>query len=164
MGEQDFREYYRHLRDEQLGQILTDKQDLVPEALNALENEVQSRKLAPAEPTGWTRQVDSDQCVESLEDYEQYRRLVEQRRFVRRYVYIIAMAPFILGLIFGKSRFENSTAFIVLTLGWAMCFAGWGILVNARFLAFKCPQCTNRFGSRQECFCCGFPRSAKRVR
>jgi hypothetical protein len=161
MGEQAFREYYRHLSDEQLGQILADKQDLVPEAVNALKEEAQSRNVALPEPTRWTQQADSDERVESLEDYDQYRRLVEQRRFVRRYVYIIAMAPFVLGLIFGKARFENSMVFIVLTLGWAMCFAAWGIVVNARFLAFKCPQCMNRFGSRQECFSCGFPRSAK---
>lgn len=40
MGEQTFREYFRHLSDEQLGQILADKQNLVPEAVNALQNEV----------------------------------------------------------------------------------------------------------------------------
>jgi hypothetical protein len=162
MGEQAFREYYRHLSDEQLSQILADKQDLVPEAVNALQDEVQSRNVALPEPTRWIRQADSDERVESLEDYNQYRKLVEQRRFARRYVYIIAMAPFVLGLIFGKARFENSIVFIVLTLGWALCFAVWGIVVNTRFFAFKCPQCMNRFGSRQECFSCGFPRSAKR--
>lgn len=162
MSEQGFREYYRHLSDEQLGQILADKQDLVPEAVNALQNEVQSRNVVMPEPTRrWTRQADSDERAESMEDYDSYQRLVEQRRFVRRYVYIIAMAPFVLGLIFGKARFENSMVFIVLTLGWAMVFAAWGIFVNARFLAFKCPQCMNRFGSRKECFSCGFPRSAK---
>lgn len=161
MGEQAFREYYRHLSDEQLSQILANKQDLVPEAVNALQDEVQRRHLSEPEPVRWTRSIDSDERVESLQDYDRYRNLVEQRRFARRYVYIIAMAPFVLGLIFGKARFENSIVFIVLTMAWAMFFAAWGIVVNTRFLAFKCPQCMNRFGSRQECFTCGFPRSAK---
>ena len=166
MGEQVFREYYRHLSDEQLDQILADKQDLVPEAIKALDDEVQSRNLAPPQPTRWTRQADSDERVESLEDYNQYRTLVERKRFVRKYLYFIALAPFVFGLLvgrfFGIAALENSIVFIVLSLGWAMCLAGYGLFVNIRFLAFKCPQCFNRFGARKECFNCGFPRSAKR--
>jgi uncharacterized membrane protein YhaH (DUF805 family) len=58
MNEEAFREHYRCLTDDELAQILADKQDLVPEAVTALDCEVQRRHLAPPESPRWTRQAE----------------------------------------------------------------------------------------------------------
>jgi hypothetical protein len=95
-----------------------------------------------------------------LEDYDEYQKLLERKNTYGRYWYLIAMAPFVLGLILGRNSFANSLVFIAITLSWAMCVAVYFFILNARFLGFKCPQCSQGFGRGPECFNCGFPRSA----
>lgn len=159
MSKETFRQHYEQLTDDELAQILADKQDLVPEAVQALDQEVQRRHFVLPEPPKWTRQPGAEERVESLEDYDEYRRLFERKKTFGRYWYLVAMGPFVLGLVLGRSAFANSIVFIVITLSWAMCVAVYGLNLNARFLGFKCPQCSQGFGRGAECFNCGFPRS-----
>jgi hypothetical protein len=86
---------------------------------------------------------------------------LERKKTFRKYWYLVAMGPFALGLLVGRTLFENSMVFIFITLSWAMCVAIYGLILNARFLGFKCPQCSQGFGRGAECFNCGFPRSAR---
>lgn len=160
MNQQSFREYYENLSDDQLQQIMADRKDLVPEAVVALESEIRKRQLKPLDPPHWVRQSDSDERVYSLNDYPAYQKLDQRRRVVRRYMYFIALAPFVIGLVLGRNTLGNSLVFIVLSMGWAMCAAAYGIYINFRFLGFKCPQCSQSFGRGEECFSCGFPRNA----
>ena len=59
MNEVAFREHYRSLTDGELAQILADKQDLVPEAVTALDCEVQRRHLSPPESPRLTGPAES---------------------------------------------------------------------------------------------------------
>lgn len=161
MSEEAFRQYYAQLTDDELARVLADKQDLVPEAVGALDQEVQRRHVVlPAAPQ-WTRHPGSDESVGALEDYDAYRNLVERKKTFRRYWYLLAMGPFVLGLALVRAKVENSVLFMIVTLGWAMCVALYGLILNTRFLGFHCPQCSQSFGRGAECFNCGFPRSRK---
>lgn len=161
MSLEDFRKYYEQAKGDELGQVLKDKQDLVPEAAEALDQEIRKRQFVMPEPPRWTRQPGSEECVESLEDYSEYRNLLERKKTFGRYWYLVAMGPFVLGLALGKTLFENSMVLIVVTLSWATCVAVYGLTLNVRFLGFRCPQCSQGFGRGSECFNCGFPRSMK---
>ncbi len=158
MGEKAFRQYYEQMTDDQLAQVLADKQDLVPDAVEALDREVQRRNLVPATPN-WTRQPGSDKPVESLQDYDEYRSLSKRRKTFGRYGCLVALGPLVVGLVVGRTAVENSLVFMIVTLSWAICVAVYGLVLNARYLSFLCPQCLQRFGRRAECFNCGFPRS-----
>ena len=159
MSVETFRKSYEQLTDDELAQVLADKQDLLPEAAEALDREVQRRQFVMLEPPQWTQHPGSEASVESLEDYEEYRVLIAKRKTFGRYWYLLAMGPFVLGLVLGRKSFENSVVFITVTLSWALCVALYGVILNARFLGFKCPQCSKGFGRGPECFNCGFPRS-----
>ena len=98
MSEIAFRKRYEQLTDNELALVLADKQDLLPEAALALEQEVQRRKFVMPESPQWTRQPGSKERVASLEDYDEYQRLLEKKNTFGRYWYLIAMAPFALGL------------------------------------------------------------------
>ena len=158
MNEESFQTHYQGLTDDQLLQILADKADLVPEAAAALDSEIRKRKLQPLEPQRWFRQAGSIEQVQSLGDYCDYRQLSQRRKTVGRYWYFLAMGPFVAGLVLGGKTFDNSVVFIPLTLAWAMCVAVYCLYISSRFLAFRCPQCNERFGRGSECFSCGFPR------
>ena len=160
MNERDYQNYYEQLTDDQLVQVLADRQDLVPEAAAALDEEVQKRQLKLPEPPHWTRGPGSTEPVTSLEDYGEYQQLVARKRAVSRYVYLLAFAPFALGLAFARKAFENSIVLISLCCAWMLVAVVYGIVINIRFLDFKCPQCSDKFGSEGECVTCGFPRSA----
>ncbi len=155
-----FQEHYEQLTNDELAQVLAGKEDLVPEALKALNREVEKRNFVMPESPQWSRRPGSEERAKSLEDYEEYRTLLERKRTFGRYWYLVAMGPFVLGLLLGKTLFENSIVFIFITLAWAMCVAIYGLILNAHFLGFKCPQCSQSFGRGGECFNCGFPRSA----
>ncbi|MGA3135520.1 MAG: hypothetical protein ABSC88_05965 [Terracidiphilus sp.] len=159
MSEEAFRKHYEQLTDNELAQVLADKQDLVPEAAQALDQEVQRRHFVMPEIPQWTRQPGSVERVKSLEDYDEYQSLLERKNTFGRYWYLVAMAPFVLGLVLGRNSFANSIVFITVTLSWAVCVAVYLFILNARFLGFKCPQCSQGFGRGAECFNCGFPRS-----
>jgi hypothetical protein len=161
MSEEAFRQHYEQLTDDELARVLADKQDLVPEAMGVLDQEVQRRHVVLPPPPQWTRHPESAERVEALEDYGAYRYLVERNKTFRRYWYLLAMGPFVLGLALARAKIENSVLFIVVTLGWAMCVALYGLILNTRFLGFRCPQCSQSFGRGAECFNCGFPRSRK---
>lgn len=159
MSKESFLDHYERLTDDEFAQVLADKQDLVPDAAEALNQEVQRRHFVMPEPPQWTRQPGSEERVKSLEDYDEYRNILQRKKTFGRYWYLVAMGPFVLGLVLGKTLFENSIAFVIVTLSWAMCVAVYGLILNARFLSFKCPQCSKGFGRGAECFNCGFPRS-----
>jgi hypothetical protein len=161
MGEEAFRQYYAQLTDDELARVLADKQDLVPEAVGVLDQEVQRRHVVLPAPPQWTRSPGSDERVGALEDYDAYRHLVERKKIFRRYWYLLAIGPFLLGLALAKAKFENSLLFVIVSLAWAICVAIYGLILNTRFLGFRCPQCSQSFGRGAECFNCGFPRSRK---
>lgn len=162
MSLEDFRKHYEQSTDDELAQVLADKQDLVPDAAEALDQEVQRRHIVLPGPPQWPRQPGSGERVDSLEDYGEYRSLLKRKKTFGRYWYLAAMGPFVLGLVLGKTLFENSMVFIIITMSWAMCVAVYGLILNARFLGFHCPQCSQGFGRGTECFNCGFPRSTKK--
>jgi len=156
----DFQRRYEQLTDNELGQVITAKQDLVPAAAEALNAEVKRRRYVAPAPVEWTPQSGSDLKVSSLEDYKDYRDLARRRKSLNSFGYLLALGPFIAGLVLGRRFFENSTVLVSATLIWAICVAVYGLIVNLRFLGFKCPQCMQSFGRGGECFNCGFPRSA----
>ena len=159
MSGDSFQRRYEQLTDNELGQVVAEKRDLVPEAAEALEVEVQRRHFVSPPPPQWTQQPGSDKPIQCLQDYDEYRVLVERQKTFGRYWYLVAMGPFILGLVLGRKVFENSVVLITATLSWAMCIAVYGLILNARLLGFRCPQCSQSFGRGSECFNCGFPKS-----
>jgi hypothetical protein len=159
MNSDSFQRRYEQLTDSELGQVVADKRDLVPEATEALEVEVQRRHFVPPAPPQWTQQAGSDKPVLCLEDYSDYRALVERKKNFGGYWYLVAMGPFILVLLLARKSFEISVVLITGTLSWAICVAVYGLVLNARLLGFRCPQCSQSFGRGSECFNCGFPRS-----
>ena len=159
MSEAAFRQYYAQLTDDELVRVLADRQHLVPEAVGVLDLEVQRRHVVLPVPPQWTIHPDSDELA--LEDYDAYRHLVERRKTYRRYYFGLFMGPYILGLVLARARVESSDLFMFVTLGWAMCVALYDLILNTRFLGFRCPQCSQSFGHGDECFNCGFPRSRK---
>lgn len=160
MNKETFREHFARLTDDELSLILADKQDLVPDAVEALDQEVQRRHFVMPKPPQWTRQLGSEERVGSLEDYDEYRNMLQRNKTYGRYWYLVAIGPFVFGLVLGRTFFENSIAFVIVTLSWAACVAVYGLILNTRFLGFKCPQCGKGFGRGAECFNCGLPRSA----
>jgi hypothetical protein len=160
MNETDYQSYYEQLTDDQLRLVLADKQDLVPEAVAALDREVQRRKLGPAEPPQWNPLADTNQPVRCLDDYPEYRELTAKRRKANKYAIPIALAPFLLGLVFARRAVENSDAFVLLTLAWCLVVVFYAWSLTIRWFRFRCPQCGESFGRGKECFSCGFPRSA----
>ena len=121
MSKESFRDHYERLTDDEFAQVFADKQDLVPDAAEALNQEVQRRHFVMPEPLQWTRQPGSEERVKSLEDYDEYRNILQRKKTFGRYWYLVAMGPFVLGLVVGKTLFENSIAFVIVTLSWAMC-------------------------------------------
>jgi hypothetical protein len=160
MSQKNFRSYYQILADDQILQVLADKKDLVPEAVAVLDEEVKKRQLKPPGLPYWTRGTDSTEPVTSLEDYSDYQELATRKRAAGRYVYLLALAPMVLGLSLAKKAFENSIAFISICCAWMAIVIACTIVINIRFLDFKCPQCSDKFGSEDKCVNCGFPRSA----
>jgi hypothetical protein len=159
MSEESFQAYYDGLTDDQLIQIFADRQDLVPEAAAVLDHEVRKRRLKLPEPPHWTRGPESTEPVCSLDDYEDYRQLAERKRLIGRYGFLFACAPIILGLALARHALENSIVFISLCFAWMAVVIGYCIIISIRFLDFKCPQCSDKFGSEDECITCAFPRS-----
>jgi hypothetical protein len=164
MSGRTFQRHYEQMTDDEFALVVADKQDLVPEAVEALDWEIQRRHFLPPEPPQWIQPPNSQVLVESLEDYEEYRRLTMRKKTFDRYWYLFAMWPFVLGLVLGKTFFENSVVLVVAALAWAICVAIYGLIMNMRFLGFRCPQCSQGFGRGAECFNCGFPRSTKKGR
>ncbi len=159
-NQEAFRNYYRQLTDDELARILADRKYLVPEAAEALDLEVQRRDFVIPQPPQWTRHPGSEERVTCLEDYKEYRSLLKRKKTFRRYWYIAAIGPFVIGLVLGRKFFQNSIFLITITLAWAVCVAVYGMILDGRLWGFTCPQCAKGFGRRGECFQCGFPRRA----
>ena len=96
MGKVAFDKYYEQLTDEQLALILSDRKDLVPDAIAALDREVQRRHLRPPARPNWTPGPDSDEDMHSLEDSCGYQRLLKKKRFMDRFWYWLTLVPLIL--------------------------------------------------------------------
>ena len=94
MSEEAFRQYYAQLTDDELALVIANKQDLVPEAVGVLDQEVQRRHVVLSGPPQWTRHPGSDERVGALEDYDAYRNLVERKKTFRRYWYLASIAGF----------------------------------------------------------------------
>jgi len=159
MSGDSFQRRYEQLTDNELGQVVAEKRDLVPEAAEALEMEVHRRHFVSPPPPQWTQQPGSDKPIRCLEDYDEYKASVERKKTFGRYWYLVAMGPIILGLVLGRKSFENSVVLVTATLTWPLCIAVYGLILNARLLGFRCPQCSQSFGRGSECFNCGFPRA-----
>jgi hypothetical protein len=160
MNQMDYQSNYEQMTDDQLRLVLADRQDLVPEAVAALDCEVQRRKLGPAEPPHWEPIADTNQPVRCLEDYPKYRVLTAKKQRASKYAIPVALAPFLLGLVFARRTVENSDVFMLLALGWCMIVAFYAWSLSIRWFGFRCPQCGESFGRGKECFSCGFPRNA----
>jgi hypothetical protein len=104
MSAGNFRQYYERLSDSEFAQIVAEKQELLPEAVEALDQEIQRRHFKKPEAPEWFRQPDSEEHVESLEDYEEYRSLLERKKAFGRYWYLLAMGPFVIGLMLGRTH------------------------------------------------------------
>jgi|SRR5450631_259362 hypothetical protein len=161
MVPEDLRRHYEQLTDDELFAVAADSGHLVPEAVDVLNAEIEKRGAKRPEPTRWIRQPDSAESVESLQDYERYRQLCRKKQFMGGYYYVLAVVPFVLGLVLGRKAFENSAFFVGATLAWAMLVVTYGLALNLRWAAFRCPQCSHRFGTDDECSSCGFPRNPK---
>jgi hypothetical protein len=155
-----FEQYYAQLTDDQLAQVQIDRKDLVPEALSALDREIQRRDLKVSEPPRWVPDPNSDDEIRSLEDESQYRALSRQKRFMDRFWYLLAFGPGILTLVSAKNAYKDpgtlktGLGFVVLVVGY------WGFL-RLRLSAYSCPECAQRFGPGPTCFHCGFPRESQ---
>jgi len=155
----DFLRNYEQLNDDELQQVLADKNDLVPEAAAALEIEVQRRHITLPPPPLWVRSADRSEPVSSLEDYGDYTQLRNRYQFVRKWAYGIGIGPFVLGLALGGRRLESSEVVLFGTLLWLLVCTGYAMVIQFRYMAYKCPQCSDRYGGGKECRSCGFPRS-----
>lgn len=158
-AEADFQTQYQQLTDDELFAIAADTTSLLPEAAAALTSEIRQRGVEPPKPPRWVRDLDSAEPVESLQDYEEYRRVCKRQKLVGRYWYLVAIGPFVLGLFGGGKWFENSVLPIGLALVWAMLVVIYNLWLLLRVATFKCPQCMHRFGTRDECSSCSFPRN-----
>jgi len=157
----EFQRHYEQLTDEELLAVAADSDHLVAEAAAAVKSEIRKRGVKPPQPTRWIREPGSTERVESLQDYEVYRRLCRRNQFMGRYRYVLAMGPFVLGLVLGGKTFGNSVLLIGLTILWALLAVGYSLALGLRWAAFKCPQCSRRFGTDSECSWCGFLRNPK---
>jgi hypothetical protein len=151
--------YYMQLSDDDLALVIDDRKDLVPEAAEALDRVLQCRKVGPRPQANWKPDPMTGEPVKCLENYEAYRRVRGKRANPGKW-YLFALAPFVIGMAFGRKAFENSAPFVLLTLAWGVSVAIYGLALNFRFLAYRCPQCGERFGRGAECINCGFPRTA----
>ena len=160
MSEESFQQYYEHLTDDQLSQVVDDRKDLVPEAIAALDREVSRRHLKPPQPPIWTRQQDSDDSANSLEEFDRYRWLMRQKRFVERFWYLFALAPFVIVSLTQKNAFQDPEN-IKTCVGFCILFAFYWLRLIFKYVTFVCPQCSERFSSGATCVNCGFPRSSR---
>jgi len=158
MTEHNFGSAYEQLEDDELLALESERGQLVAEAKAALDLELRSRKLKPTEPKVWRREQGSQETVHSLQDYDSYRELCQKIDFMGRYRYPLALGPFVLVLVLGGRRAENSAIAIGAALLWALLVVVYSLYLGFRWTAFKCPQCQCIFGRDAECLSCGFPR------
>jgi hypothetical protein len=157
----DFRETYRQMTDTELAQVLADQQDLVPEAVVALKAEAAKRHVSLPTPQPWMRHEGSSERVNCLEDNGDYVRIRDRRQWVNRWGHIAAIGPFVAVVVLSRTKAGDSNLLIVAmfaSLAWAIGMATFGFIATIRFTAYKCPQCSDRFGGSGECRACGFPR------
>ena len=161
MPENAFEQEYAAMTDDQLLQVQADRKDLVPDALAALDREVQRRDLTPSSVPRWVPGPDSDDGTRCLEDVLGYRSLDRTRRFLGRFGYWIALGGVVLDLLSAKYAYKNPDTYKTI-VGWLALVFGYWTFVRLRIAAYSCPQCAQRFGSGAACYFCGFPRACTR--
>jgi len=159
MREDDFAQQYAGMTDDQLMQVMADKKELLPEAISALDLEVQRRQLSSSAPPQKTWEVDPDDPVRSLEDVFRYRSLQRQKRILDRFGYWIIFGPVVLLLVSARYAYKDPENLKTI-VGWVILVAGYWMFTVLRISAYSCPQCAQRFGNGANCFYCGFPRSS----
>jgi len=161
MHEDDFQHEYAAMTDDQLLAVAADRKDLVPDALTALDRELQRRGTKAAPATQWAPDPDLDDGTRCLEDDFRYRGLVRQKRFLDRFWYWIAFAPFAFMLMSARYAYKTPETYKT-GFGCAVLVCGYWLFTRLRIAAYTCPQCAQRFGSDQACFFCGYPRASAR--
>ena len=104
--------------------------------------------------------------ITSLEDWDDYAHLNEKAVFLRRFWHGLAFGPFVLVLaIFHRILFEPSRpwnygdSLLIVSLGWALLVAIYGMVIFTRLLFVRCPRCGWRFGPTTRCGSCALPRT-----
>jgi hypothetical protein len=90
-------------------------------------------------------------------------RLNRQMKFLRKYWYAIAIAPFGVIVFVGLRFFGDSPSRlwdipIAISLPWGLFVAFYALTLTVRTLSIRCPRCGWRFGFGDQCSSCGFPR------
>jgi hypothetical protein len=160
MTQERFDEFYKDLTDDQLCAVVTDRNDLVPEAAAALDREVARRHLKPAPEPVWAGPEDPTD-YRSLEEVPKYRTLVRTKWFLDRAAAPLIVIGILLGLLSSPYNYRNSefyrSVFFMIFLAGAFWLATW-----MRLTAFVCPNCGERFGAGDKCRHCGLPRNRQR--
>jgi hypothetical protein len=156
--QESFPSTYQQLEDNELLEIVREKNQLLPEAKVALEKELKRRRLESPRPRIWLREAGSNETVHCLNDYVGYQELCARRAFLRRYRYALTLGPFLLLLVLGGRRFENSIPAFGAIAAWWFSVIAYELVNFLRWCGFKCPQCHHVFGRDSECIACGFAR------
>jgi hypothetical protein len=159
MREDAFEQEYAAMTDDQLMAVAAHRKELLPEALTALDRELQRRRVIANPATQWKPDPDLDDGTRCLEDDCRYRGLVRQKRFLDRFWYWIAFAPFAIMLLSAKYASKDPETYWT-AFGWFAMVAGFWLFTRLRISSFTCPQCAQRFGSGTSCYRCGFPRTS----
>jgi hypothetical protein len=101
-----------------------------------------------------------DRDITSLDDLPRIAKLAERQRLLNKWYGPIAMAPFVVMIIFAVGIFPNSRnpflyVLVFASLLWAMFIAGYAFYL---LFFFRCPSCERRYGLGDRCRTCGLPR------
>ncbi len=130
-----------------------------PEANAALDREVSRRHLKPPQPPHWTRNRDPNDDANSLEEFDRYRWLMRQKRFVEKFWCLFVLAPIVILALTQKNAFKDPDN-IKTCVDFCILLAFYWLRLVFKYVTFVCPQCSERFGPDASCFNCGFPRSS----
>ena len=162
MREGEFQQEYAGMSDDQLRAVVADRNDLVPEAVTALDREVQRRQLGPSRPPQWAPDAEWDDGRRCLEDDFSYGSLQRQNRLLERFWWLSGI-PFAASLLSARYAYKDGATYEVGLGCVVLVFAYW-LFIKLRIAAYTCPQCARRFGSDANCSFCGFPRCSANPR
>jgi hypothetical protein len=104
-----------------------------------------------------TRAVQECQ-LNSLDDVPKAAAKARRQRFFLNWFYLLAGAPIFLAVIVAV-KFFNYSSWGSWILGASFAWAlGTCIYSLYLLISFRCPQCTKRFGQREQCKGCGLQR------
>jgi hypothetical protein len=159
MSNQEFSQYYAGLTDDQIAEVLKDRSDLVPDALLALDGEIQRRRLNPSETQRPVRLPDPDDDIHALEEDSSYLQLLRRKRFFDRFWYWLAFGP--VALLMMSARYAyRALENMRLSFTWVALIVGYWLFLKLRVSAYTCPGCVQRFGPGLVCTYCGLPRTS----